>query len=301
MLRALLLLSFLGAMASARAQAGEIGTAAVEIPETATIPFERRIGERWRLQVECREDRAGVAGIPVAAEAEAEVVSPYGRDLLVDLRWLAVTERARTVPLTPRSAANAALLDERGGGRLLLRVDRQGTAVDLLNAEEARTALSRARATPVTAATWPAERAVLLSAWNTAYRACGVPVPPGRSVVTPLRDAEAREVGRDVRRLDLEIRAGHAAPALALSADTVIGELEGSGDLWRELLTTRFDPDTNRVSGTSDVQRRAAGETTRVHFTFREAPVPVPVAPATPAMPPAPAAPVILATASLAR
>jgi hypothetical protein len=177
-------------------------------------------------------------------------------------------------------------------------VDRQGTAVDLLNAEEARAALARARGAAVTDAAWPAERATLLSAWNTAYRACGVPVPPGREVVTALRDGEAREVGRDVRRMDVERRAGRAAPALQLSADTVIGEVEGTGELWREVLSARFDPDTNRLSGSSVVDHRKAGHTTRVRFTFREAPVPDP---ATPATPPAPAAPVILASAALAR
>jgi hypothetical protein len=277
--RFLLILALLGTLASARVEAGEIGTAAVEFPEAVAIPFGHRVGDRWRLHVERREERAGRAEPLVTSEAEAEVLSLYGRDLLVELRWLSVTEGARTLSLSPRSAENAASADLRGGGRLALRVDRQGTAVDVLNADEVRAALARARGRAVTEAAWPAEREALLVTWNTVYRACGVPITPGLDVVTPLRDAEAREVGRDARRLKVEPRSTAGAPALALASDTVVGDPAGAGDHWREVLTTRFDLDARKLSGTSVVERRAAGQVSRVRLTFREEPVPLPPAP----------------------
>jgi hypothetical protein len=276
--RLLLGLALLGTLTCARVEAGETGTAAVEVPASVAIPFAHRVGERWRILVDRREDVGGRTGTTVATEAEAEVVSLYGRDFLVDLRWLSVTEAARTTVLASRSAANAPLLDARGGGRLSLRVDRQGTAVDLLNADEVRTALARARGRAIAESAWPAERTALLATWNTVYRACGVPIAPGTDVVTPLRDAEAREIGRDVRRLRVEARATGRAPALALSTDTSFGDPAGAGDLWREVIQARYDLDAGRLSGTSVVDQRAAGRTSRVHLSFREAPVPLPPA-----------------------
>src|SRR5688572_692109 len=101
------LLALLGTLTCAQVEAGEVGTTAIEVPASVAIPFGHKVGDRWRLLVERREDVAGRKGRVVATEAEAEVLSPYGRGFLVDLRWLSLTEGSHTVSLAPRSAANA--------------------------------------------------------------------------------------------------------------------------------------------------------------------------------------------------
>ena len=154
------------------------GTERAVAQEPLAIPFEHRVGERWRLVVERREGSGGQEGPATESEVEAEVLSPYGRDLLVEVRALAMRAGGRRQALAPRAPENAAALDARGGGRLALRVDHQGSASDLLNGEEVRAALVRA-GRDVGETAWPAAKQALLEEWNTAYRACGVPLVPG--------------------------------------------------------------------------------------------------------------------------
>lgn len=240
-------------------------------PEAVAIPFAHRAGERWRLLLERREVSDGREGPPVLTELEAQALSPYGRDLLVDLLWLTLTQDGRRQPLWPRSGSNAALLDARGGGRLLLRVDRTGSAVAVLNALEARAALSRAHGHTLSEAEWRTAGGALLEPWNVAYRACGVALVPGQVTRRTLEGA-GLPGGEDTRVLRLE--PSGAAIVLALTALTTYGRVEEPGGAVREDLSARFDPVSARLWGGCTVERREATRRIGERVTFREAPVP---------------------------
>ena len=247
----------------------------VEMAVPEMLPFEHRVGDVWRIVVQRRDGPVGAEEAPVTVESEAEVVSPLGRDRLVEVRAIAWTEGERTEPLVPRTPENAARLDARGGGRLALRVDRRGTALDVVNASEVRAALERAHRTTLDDAAWSAERGALLEEWNSVYQSCGVPLPLGQAHVTPLHAAE-RRVGEASATLSLEAGPRGEAAALRVRTQTRVDPRPGPGEAWSESTTARFDLVQRRLEGTRVVvvQRAGGGPATSVRLAFREDAVP---------------------------
>ncbi len=232
------------------------GAAAAPAAEALSLPFAHQVGARWGLRFE-REERRGESVAPKRlSEAQAQVLSPYGRDLLVEVRWRRVVEGAQATELEPRRAASAQALDELGGGRWLLRVDLRGTALGLLNAEEARAALARARGGALDDATWVSAEADLLEGWNVVYGACGVPLLPSTEHVTPLLAGDV-EAGHDARTLLLE-HAEAPAPetgrpprltALSVNARTHVRYVGGQGLALERTSSTRYELASGRLSG----------------------------------------------------
>lgn len=237
-----LALGVLDATASAeRPAAPEPATAEV------TIPFAHGVGDRWRLTFECEERGAEERAAVVVHEAEAAVLSPLGRDLLVELRWWQQTAAGRTLALWPRREESAAALDARGGGRLLLRVDVRGSALAVTNREEALAALERAEGRALAAAEAEQRIQRLLDEWNVAYGACGVPLVPGATRSTPLGDAGV--VGDDERVLLPEGPEPAQPVAWSVRSSTALREAASGEPVVRVSAATRFDLVSRRLSG----------------------------------------------------
>ncbi len=232
------------------------GATAAPAAEALSLPFAHQVGARWGLRFEREERRGEAVGPTRVSQAQAQVLSPLGRDLLVEVRWCRVLEGSEATELEPRRAASAAALDLLGGGRWLVRVDLRGTALSLLNAEEARAALARARGAALDDAAWAAAEADLLEGWNVVYGACGVPLLPSTEHVTPLLAGDV-EAGHDARTLLLE----HAeAPlpgagrlprvtALSVNARTHVRYVGGQGLALERTSSTRYDLASGRLSG----------------------------------------------------
>lgn len=245
---------------------GDAGPGAEErAAPRSTIPFRHRVGDRWRLVIERRAVEDGLEGPAEVLAHEAHVVSPLRRDFLVELLALERrTDDAREL-LQPRGPRNAASLDRLGGGRLALRVDRTGTAVGLENRDEVRRALERAHGAALPPPQAEALLADLLAGWNAAYRACGVPLVPGREVHTEIPALGAQ--GQDRRILAEE------PDALTLSALTVWREDRAPGTLLREHLCARFDLATGLLSGSHLEERSDGARRAGRRLAFREEPL----------------------------
>jgi|GEM_PF-6747691 len=252
----LLLLALGLGVCSAGVAVAEPGAPAVPVPEALSLPFAHQVGARWGLRFEREERRGEAAGPMRVSEAHAQVLSLYGRDLLVEVRWRRVLEAQQATELEPRRAASALALDELGGGRWLLRVDVRGTALSLLNADEARSALARARGAALDDAAWASAEADLLEGWNVVYGACGVALVPSTERVTPLLAGDV-EAGHDARTLLLEhaqaplAEAGHAlrVTALSVNARTHVRFAGGQGVALERTSSTRYDLASGRLSG----------------------------------------------------
>ncbi len=235
-------------------------------PEPLAIPFAHRAGERWRLIVGREVQDGGRLLESETLEARVEVLSPLRRGWLVEVRATSLSAGGRVLPLEPRRAESAARLDALGGGRLLLDVDRSGSATQLLNDDEVRAALGRAAGAALGPERWQEARGRLLEGWNVVYRGCGVALVEGQVTETAL-DGAGLPGGRDVRVL----RRGPGGRVLSLEALTTY-DPPGEAASVHETFVARYDPVERRLSGRQDRERRTPVGRSLERLSFLEAP-----------------------------
>jgi hypothetical protein len=284
----------LAAAAVALGAASALAPAAAEGDSCVSIPFGHRVGEEYALRFEQEEERDGGAASRVATEVRVRVVSPYRDDLLVELTWLAIDVDGRRLALRPRSAENAAALDRLGGGLLLARVARDGTAREVLNWDEVQRALTRHAASGGTASETSLARPVveplLLREWNVAYAACGLAMVPERSVETPVEvpdvlgstrfpAVDTRTI-RVARRRDGGVTSLEVSSRLSVVLSASAAKAEGREAASLRILqsgSTSYDVGSGLLAGSQRREVRAAGRLTVTTLRFREArPAPVP-------------------------
>jgi hypothetical protein len=248
--------------------------------EEVVIPFAHAVGERWRLSFELEERRGEEAPVVVRLDAEVLVLSPLGRDLLVDLTWTHRTQGRETLALWPRREESAATLDQRGGGRLVLRVDAGGSALAVANREEALLALERAAGRALPPAEAEQRLAGLLEEWNVAYGVCGVPLVPGAARVTALAAHGEPVVGTDERVLVAEGPEPARPSAWSVRSFTAVPGSDPREPALKISASTRFDLSSRRLSGWQLTVRREASrrDVRRIAFAEHPAPEPGPVA-----------------------
>jgi hypothetical protein len=241
------------------------------------LPYVHGVGDRFGLRIE-RERREPGRPSEVRRElADVHVLSPYGRDQLVEVRWQSVEVGGTALVLAPRRPETREALDALGGGRWLLRVDVHGSARELLNGDEVGAAWARARGSALDPDATLAATHDLLDVWNVVYAACGVPLVPSHERVTwvgsdgttgegapPATSAPGRL--HDVRVLRLE-RDAQRVTAWSVHARTRLHEGATASPVDRTA-GTRFDLATRRLSGWQLSVRRspAGGAVERVAF-----------------------------------
>jgi hypothetical protein len=251
--------------------------------EEVVIPFAHAVGERWRLSFQLEERRGDEAPVVVRHDADVAVLSPLGRDLLVDLTWTHRSEERETLALWPRREASAAALDQRGGGRLVLRVDAAGSALAVTNREEALVALERAAGRVFSPAQAEQRLAGLLEEWNVAYGACGVPLVPGAARVTALAAFGEPAGGTDERVLVAEGPEPSRPSAWSVRSFTAVPGADPREPAVKVSASTRFDLASRRLSGwqltvRAEASRREVRRIAFAELAANEAPAPAAVA-----------------------
>lgn len=271
------------------------------VDAVTAIPFEHALGKTYGLAIthEARVD--GATRSLERHDLAVTVRSPLGDGWLVDVRHVALAKDGRRVDLSERTEANAALLDELGGGVLRLRVDRRGTAEAILNWKQveaalARTkarllaerearhglhgaALERARSLLDASLARPVIEPLLLADWNIVYAACGVRLrttaPETRRVEVPRADGGGAIPALDRRSLTPLTDANGVVQALRFVSDVLFGDsgrvLFGDTEA---ILTERAVIHYDRATGLLDGERvrtlRQAGRTSEEIVRFRE-------------------------------
>ena len=253
------------------------------------IPFAHGAGARYRLHFDHEVIRNGKPAGQRSLDLAVHVIGPVGPDLMVELRWLRIGIGKELVDLTANNPRAAAMRDEFGGGQMRIRVDRRGTATEILDWPRVEAALQRAgerrlerrrvregldakalteaRLALRTSLDRTRLQPVLLADWNLAYGACGTPlllgVPATRDVRVPRMDGGPPLAARDRRQLIEETDADGRARYLRFSSDLSFGGgtneivLSDSDDVLRPPVRARvrqwsyvrFDRNTRRLGG----------------------------------------------------
>lgn len=273
--------------------------------EKIAIPFKHAMGDTYGLSVTREALRDGLVVSSERHELSVRVRSPLDDGWLIDVRHCALIKNGTRFDLRERTEANAALLDELGGGVLRLHVDRRGTALRVLNwtqvdgalrrtAERvidervtkhglAGDALARARKLLAVSLARPAAEPILMADWNIAYAACGVRLLPARAetrrIDVPRADGGPAVAAVDRRSLTPTYDERGAARHLRFVSDVQFGEAGrirfGAAEAFlTERAVIDFDRKTHLIKGERVRTLRRNGRASRDVVRFAETATP---------------------------